>query len=70
MAHPGPLPTATLATTEMVAVSMTETLFEPKLMGWRSHRPVETKTIVLSRALQHVLNQQIPADKSGESVIL
>jgi hypothetical protein len=24
---PGPLPTATLATTEMVAVSMTETLF-------------------------------------------
>jgi hypothetical protein len=37
MATPtGPLPTATLATTEMVAVSMAETLFEPKLMHPKS----------------------------------
>ena len=33
-------------------------------------RPVEQKTIRLTFALQHILHQQIPADKSGEDMVL
>jgi hypothetical protein len=33
-------------------------------------RPIETRTVALNLALQHVLNQQIPADESRENVIL
>ena len=32
--------------------------------------PVEQKTIRLTFALQHILHQQIPADKSGEDMVL